>query len=291
VCLGLACSTKWNGLYVLAAFGVLAVLWDAAARRTAGAPRPYAAMLRRDALPAFAATVPVALVTYVATWTGWFATSGGYYRDWADEHPGGTFSWVPGPLRSLWHYTHEVYSFHVGLTSDHAYQSNPWSWLAATRPVTYYYVSEEPGENGCHYTSGCAREVLALGTPLLWWSACFALAYVAWRWLFRRDWRAGAILAGVAACHLPWFLYQERTIFYFYAVVMVPFLCLAVTMMIGALLGPPGCPERRRVAGIVATGVLVLLIIWNFVYFYPLYTGMEIPVDGWRARMWLRTWV
>ncbi|WP_049579884.1 dolichyl-phosphate-mannose--protein mannosyltransferase [Streptomyces sp. SBT349] len=292
VCLGLACATKWNGLYVLAAFGLMTVLWDAAARRTAGARNPYGSALRRDALPAFVSMVPVALATYLASWAGWFATSGGYHREWAEKAgSGGSFSWVPGPLRSLWHYTAEVYGFHVDLTSQHDYESNPWSWLAAARPVTYYYSSKDPGEDGCGYASGCAREVLALGTPLLWWAACFALAYGAYRWLFRRDWRAGAVLCAVAAGYLPWFMYQERTIFYFYAVVLVPFLCLAVTMMIGALLGPPGCSERRRVAGIVAAGVLVLLVVWNFIYFHPIYTGTELPMDGWRARMWLDTWV
>ena len=296
LCLGLACATKWNGLYVLAAFGVLTALWDAGARRVAGARRPRLTALRRDVPWAFCSLVPVALVTYLASWVGWFATSDGYYRHWAERQvdggpAGSSFSFVPAPLRSLWHYTSEVYQFHIHLTSHHDYQSNPWSWLADLRPVTYYYTSREPGVDGCHYASGCSREVLALGTPLLWWAACFALGYCLYRWLFRRDWRAGAVLCAVAAGYLPWFLYQERTIFYFYAVVLVPFLCLAVTMMIGALLGPPGCPERRRVAGIVAVGVLVLLIVWNFIYFYPIYTGMEISVDGWRARMWLGSWV
>ncbi|GAA1914472.1 phospholipid carrier-dependent glycosyltransferase [Streptomyces sodiiphilus] len=292
ICLGLACATKWNGLYVLAAFGILTVLWDAAARRTAGARQPHRAMLRRDALPAFVSLVPVSLAVYLVSWTGWFATSGGYYRDWADTAGAdSSFSWIPGPLRSLWHYSTEVYSFHVGLTEQHSYQSNPWSWLVAARPVSFYYRSSDSGEDGCAHASGCAREVLALGTPALWWTACFALAYVVYRWLLRRDWRAGAVLCAVAAGYLPWFLYQERTIFYFYAVVLVPFLCLAVAMLIGALAGPPGCSERRRARGLAAGGVLLLLVAWNFVYFHPLYTGAEIPMDAWRARMWFHTWI
>jgi dolichyl-phosphate-mannose--protein O-mannosyl transferase len=73
--------------------------------------------------------------------------------------------------------------------------------------------------------------------------------------------------------------------------VFVPFLCLAVAMMIGAILGPPGSSERRRAIGAVGAGVLVLLIIWNFVYFYPIYTGQPLPMDSWRARMWLDSWV
>ncbi|MEV5985783.1 phospholipid carrier-dependent glycosyltransferase [Streptomyces sp. NPDC052051] len=296
--LGLAIGTKWNGLYVLAAFCVMTVLWDVGARRVAGARLPYLTVLKRDLGLAFLATVPVALVTYLASWTGWLLSptdgTGGYFRDWAaTDGKGGFWTFLPDWLRSLWHYEYEVFEFHVGLSSPHTYQSNPWSWLVTSRPVSYFYESPSPGQDGCPANAGgkCAREVLALGTPLLWWAACLALLYVLWRWAFRRDWRAGAIACGVAAGYLPWFLYQERTIFYFYAVVFVPFLCLAVAMLIGTVLGPPNADERRRVVGAAGAGVLVLLIAWNFIYFWPLYTGRAIPIDSWRARMWLDTWV
>ncbi|GGT34568.1 dolichyl-phosphate-mannose--protein mannosyltransferase [Streptomyces purpureus] len=295
VTLGLAFATKWNGLYIMAAFGVMAVLWDAGGRRTAGAISPYAAVLKRDLVPAFVSVVPVAVATYIASWTGWIASDKGYFRDWA-ERPGGgggTWGWLPDWLRSLWHYETEVYKFHVNLTSGHTYESNPWSWIVLGRPVSYFYEDPAPGRDGCPVdaTEKCAREVLAIGTPLLWWAACFALCYVLWRWFFRRDWRAGAIACGVAAGWLPWFFYEERTIFLFYAVVFVPFLCLAVSMLIGAIVGPPGSDERRRTVGAVGAGVLVLLIVWNFIYFWPLYTGEAIPMDAWRSRMWLDTWV
>ncbi|MEU8889440.1 phospholipid carrier-dependent glycosyltransferase [Streptomyces sp. NPDC048442] len=306
LCLGLAFATKWSGLYTLVVFGLLTVFWDVAARRTAGAKRPYLAVLKRDVLPAFVSTVPVAIGTYVVSWTGWLLTDKGYFRDWAKgraglspDRVGGIslpqfdMTWVPEWLRSLWHYESEVYSFHIGLTSGHTYQSNPWSWIVLGRPVSYYYESPKPGIGGCPSSEKekCASEVLALGTPLLWWAAAFALLYVLWRWFFRRDWRAGAILAGVVAGWLPWFLYQERTIFYFYAVVFVPFLCLAVAMMAGAILGPPGSDERRRAVGAIGAGVLVLLIVWNFIYFWPIYTGTTMPIGEWRHRMWLDTWI
>ncbi|MFJ1750069.1 dolichyl-phosphate-mannose--protein mannosyltransferase [Streptomyces sp. NPDC088116] len=294
VMLGLAFATKWNGLYILAAFAIMAVLWDVGARRTAGAVRPYVAVLKRDIVPAFFSTVPVAVVTYVASWTGWIVTDKGYFRNWAETAgKGGSWTWLPDWLRSLWHYENEVYSFHVNLTSGHTYQSNPWSWIVLGRPVSYFYEDPAAGKDGCPaVTKGeCAREVLAIGTPLLWWAAGFALCYVLWRWFFRRDWRAGAIACAVAAGWGPWFLYQERTIFLFYAVVFVPYLCLAVAMMIGAMVGPAGSDERRRTIGAVGAGVLVLLVVWNFIYFWPLYTGTSIPIDAWRSRMWFDTWV
>ncbi|MFC3572855.1 dolichyl-phosphate-mannose--protein mannosyltransferase [Streptomyces yaanensis] len=296
--LGLAIGTKWSGLYVLAAFCVMAILWDVGARRVAGARRPRLRVYERDLGLGFLATVPVALAVYLTSWIGWILSpadgSGGYFRNWAaTDGKGGNWTFLPDWLRSLWHYEHEVYKFHVGLSSPHTYQSNPWSWIVVGRPVSYFYESPSPGKDGCPADAGgkCAREVLALGTPLLWWAACFAILYVLWRWAFRRDWRAGAIACGIAAGYLPWFMYQERTIFFFYAVIFVPFLCLAVAMMIGGILGPPGSDERRRIAGAAGAGVLVLLIAWNFIYFWPIYTGTAIPIDSWRSRMWLDTWV
>ena len=78
VCFGLAVGTKWNALYLLAAFALLSLAWDVGARRLAGAGlRANSAMLR-DGIPAFVSLVVLAGVVYLATWAGWLATSGGY---------------------------------------------------------------------------------------------------------------------------------------------------------------------------------------------------------------------
>ncbi|NYI07872.1 dolichyl-phosphate-mannose--protein mannosyltransferase [Allostreptomyces psammosilenae] len=310
LCLGLATATKWSGLFYVAAFGIMIVLWDAGARRLAGAERPYRTMLRRDALPAFGALVPVTIVVYLVSWVGWFASDDGYYRQWAADRAGSSpqelplpgfrglsvplphvdMTWVPAALRSLWHYHAQMFEFHTNLTSHHDYQSNPWSWLVLGRPVSFFYESPGYGEDGCT-SQECAREVLGMGTPLLWWTACVALLYLLYRWAARRDWRAGAILVGVAAGLLPWFNYQERTIFLFYAVVFVPFLCLAVAMMLGAMLGPHHAGETRRAVGTFGAGVVLAAIVLNFVAFWPIFTGQTIPMDSWRDLMWLRTWI
>ncbi|WP_425470047.1 dolichyl-phosphate-mannose--protein mannosyltransferase [Streptomyces tateyamensis] len=314
VCVGLACSTKWSGMYVAAFFGLLTVFWDLGARRVAGARRPVWTTLRRDTLPAFASVVLVSVVVYISSWSGWLASStvpgkGGYGRDWAVGRHGLSsefvslpflgkvrmpfqvdLSWVPEGLRALWHYHRQMYDFNVNLHSPHMYQSNPWSWLVLGRPVSFYYESPTFGQSGCR-AGQCASEVLAIGTPLLWWAGLIGLVYCLYRWVLRRDWRAGAILCGLGAGLLPWFDYQARTIFLFYAVAFVPFVVLAATMLVGALIGPAGASYERRLVGGAAAGVLVLLIVWNFLYFYPLYTGQVIPMQDWRSRMWFVSWI
>jgi Dolichyl-phosphate-mannose--protein O-mannosyl transferase len=165
--LGLAASTKWNGLYFFAFFVILSLLWDVGARRVAGARRPYRAVLRKDLNWSVLSRVPVAVVTYLATWTGWFLSGNGYGRHWADGR-GGTWSWIPASLRSLWHYEYGVYQFNVGLHTPHKWQSNSWSWLVLGRPVLLHYESPKPGtdDGRCAATGApapsCVRWVPAI---------------------------------------------------------------------------------------------------------------------------------
>jgi dolichyl-phosphate-mannose-protein mannosyltransferase len=289
VCLGLATATKWSGLFAVAAFGLLTFLWDRGARRAVGVRRPTVAALRYDAVAGFASMVGAALVVYLSSWASWFATSGGWDRHWADGRAT-AFPFIPAPLRSLWHYHWEMWNFHTHLDTPHQYQSEPWGWLIIARPVSYYFLNLKDGEQGCH-AEKCAAAVLGIGTPVLWWTATVALVYMLWLWIGRRDWRAGAVLAGLAGTYLPWFLYTDRTIFYFYAVGFVPFLVLAVTLMLGALLGPPDATPRRRAIGAAAAGVIVLAVMVNFVWLYPILAAQPIPFGAWSSRMWFRSWI
>ena len=245
VCLGMACATKWSGLWFVVVFGLMTVLWDVGARKTAGVRRPWLGMLARDAAPAFASLVLISFAVYLASWTGWFLSDAqhAYNRDWAQDHPGPWF--VPDSLVSLWHYHVEALQFHKGLDSFHPYRSNPWGWLVLARPVSYFYRGPKMGEDGCDVDQ-CSQAITALGTPAIWWAACLALPVLVYLWAARRDWRAGAILAGVVAGYLPWFFFAHRTIFSFYAVVFVPFLVLAVTMCLGLVIGGDDASQRRR---------------------------------------------
>jgi dolichyl-phosphate-mannose-protein mannosyltransferase len=293
ILLGLACATKWNGLWFVAAFGLLTVLWDVGARRAVSVRRPWAGALSRDALPAFASLVGVSAAVYVASWAGWFAAGAdrAYGRDWARTRPAtGLPALVPDALRSLWHYHAQMLTFHRDLATPHPYESNPWGWLVLARPVSFFYEGREQGEAGCQVAS-CSQAVTAIGTPVLWWGAVVAVAIALFLWAGARDWRAGAVLCGLAAGYLPWFLFQERTIYSFYGVVMVPWLALAVALVLGLVVGPPDCAPRRRTWGAAAAGTYLLLAVANFAWLYPALSARVIPYADWAARMWLPSWI
>jgi dolichyl-phosphate-mannose--protein O-mannosyl transferase len=268
VCLGLACASKWNGVWYVPAFFALTLAWDIGARRAAGltAGRPAGAAL--GAAGGRAATFTVLpLATYLATWTGWLATSSGYDRQWAAQH--GIHTPVIAPLVSLLEYHKAMLAFNTGLTTHHPYQSKPWTWLLISRPVSYYW-----------------QEVLAIGTPLLWWTSILALLFCLGWWLARRDWRAGAVLLGVAAGWLPWFLFADRTQFYFYAVVFVPFLVLSITLCLGLVTGSARASAARRAVGASLAGAYLLGVLLDFAYMYPVLAAKVISYAAWLSRMW-----
>ena len=241
VCLGLACATKWTGVFYVAAFGIMVVFWDFGARRAAGVRRPFAGAVLLDAIPAFVQLVVVALITYLATWWGWIFRPGGWGRGKvADFVPARPFEALP----DLWRYHAEMLNFHTGLDSEHPYQSWPWDWPILRRPVAFFYT--EP-KNACD-ADRCSREILGIGTPALWWGALVALVLVAGIWLMLRDWRAGAILLGFLAGWLTWFpsAFADRTMFLFYATPMIPFMVMAIVLVFGYLIGPA---RSRAAAG------------------------------------------
>lgn len=289
---GAASAVKWNGLYFLAAFAVYTLVVDALARRRAGIPFWLTGTVLKQAPVSFLLTVPVALAVYLASWTGWFLSDNGYGRQYADQ-PGkawtGPLAWVPTALQSLWRFQVEVYGYHVGENRPHGYQANPLTWLLMVRPTGMYYRSIQQGENGC-LAEMCGQNISGLPNPFIWWAATAAVVYLLVRLIRRREFTVGLVLMGVAAGYLPWLLYLNRTVFQFYTIAFEPFLILALTLVIGVLLGSARDPSWRRAGGLKTVAVFLGIAVLASVYFFPMWTGLQ--ADYWfiASHWWLPTW-
>ncbi len=290
ICLGLCCATKWSGVYFLAVFAVMSLLWDAGARRAVGVESWGRAAVLRDGVTGFLSTVPVAFAVYLGSWAGWFHSTNGYDRQWGAQHHSKDFGWVPDSLRSLWHYHQWMYEFNTKLSSFHQYRANPWSWIIQGRPTSFFYENKVKGQEGCQ-VARCAKAITSLGTPTIWWAGTLSILVLLFMWALRRDWRAGAVLAGLLGGYVPWFQFQHRTIFTFYSVAFVPWVVLAVTYVIGLALGPPLTSRARRLWGGSAVGVYLVATVWLFFFYWPIYTAQVIPYVDWAKRMWFPSWI
>ena len=308
VCWGLALGTKWSALFPLAAFGLLMWAWDSGARRSFGVRGAVWKSALIDAAPALVYVVLVPLLVYVATWTGWLLHASAYEGALSDTQYGpywGNYLRVDAKgflpellesLRSLWHYHRDVYSFHTGFLDDskHIYQSKPWGWLVLNRPVGVdAQLDISPGEQGCAAAAGstCLRQVLLLGNPVVWWFGTIAALWAVVAWVGRRDWRYGLVTVGIVANWLPWVRYDDRPIFSYYAISILPFVVLGATMLLGEILGPRRASSMRRTIGAAVAGSVVVLTMLAFAWFWPIWTDQVITNREWLERMWFRRWI
>jgi hypothetical protein len=285
--------------------------WDSGVRRSVGVRLAPLKALGVDEIPAFFTLIVVAFIVYVTSWMG-FLTHAQLFEDafgsavsnggtpWSSVddfggHPHGPVEGALHDLDILWNYHKSVYGFHTGDYINHAthpFQSNPGGWLLINRPLGIAALSGGPDTvPGCPVGEQCVRQVLAIGTPVLWWGGVAALIACLYYWLARRDWRFGVPLVGVLTGWLPWFRYDQRPIFFYYAVAIIPFTVIGVTLVLGKVLGREDAQPRRRLIGVVATGAFLFLVAANFAFFYPILSNGLLSNRAWNARMWLTHWI
>ena len=295
--LGAACGCKWNAVYVLAVLGVLSLVDDRRARLTAGAGRQAIRRLWRDGLSAVVHLAVAALVVYVATWTSWLLSDGGYDRQWGAQHPADRVTRLLGDgLGSLWHYHYDIYAFHTGgwiASQTHTYDAKPLGWPVMARVIGIDAVNGiQPGEDGCTAVNDtCLRVVSGAGTPFLWWFACLAVVVGLFLWIGGRQWHYCVPIVVAAATWLMWFPSSDRPTFFFYAIMLIPFTATVLAMVLGRILGPADAPPPRRRRGALIVTAVTVLITANFLFIYPILTDALLTRRQWFMRMWFTTWI
>ena len=250
---GLALGTKWSAVYVLAAVGVYLLIRER---------RFFLTTLQFAIAP---------LLVYIASWTGWFLSSNGWDRNSGSN-----------PLSSLINYHREILNFHTGLTTDHSYQASAWNWLFLGRPTSFFYATPKT----CGAES-CSQEVLAIGTPFLWWAGLISIFVTLGYFIYRREKSAGLILLFLLSSYLPWLAFPERTTFYFYAIAFQPFLILSIAYVISKALENDALKVIRERMVIFCIGLIALC----FAYFFPLFVGGVLTYQDWYDRMWFTSWI
>lgn len=248
---GAAIACKWSGLYLFACVALLAIGSDVSSRRFAG--QTWSGL----GTYIVALGVVPALV-YVASYAGRLE---GTLLAW----PWQDMSW----LRAFGDRQQQMLAHHLGPLYVHPYMSEAWSWPFVRRPVLFYFR-----ELGSSY-----EEILAIGNPLIWWSALVALVVTAARMVTRTAdrWPGTVIVAGFSAGYVPWLLITRSESFLYYLLPAIPFMYLALA---GAIAGLSTRVTRSSIS--LATA---LAAVGMFSFFHPVLVGSTLSYEDWQRRM------
>ncbi|WP_245974948.1 dolichyl-phosphate-mannose--protein mannosyltransferase [Corynebacterium alimapuense] len=301
VSLGLALGVKWSGLYYIAFFGLMSVFLDLALRRRYGVDRFITGTLVRDVLPALASLVLVPIMLYLWAWRAWFSSETSVYRHALADGTIEASSWLqrlPESIAGFIYYHASVLEFHASLTTSgghsHPWDSKPWSWLAATRPILYFSSTDlECGADQCR------RMVYLFGTPAIWWLTVPILAWGIWCLIIRKDRRFLIPIVAFAAGFLPWLAGYDRQMYFFYATALAPFIIALIALTLGQLHGRGRqiSPAwiRRLAGGSITWGTMAVIVYLSlavamFLYWSPIFYGYLIPENWYQSLMWLPSW-
>ncbi|MDY7104845.1 MAG: phospholipid carrier-dependent glycosyltransferase [Actinomycetota bacterium] len=287
VCCGASVAVKWSGAALLPpVVGCIGAAHAVAAhRRGLGVRAALDASMLLSALLAFA-VVPAAV--YVASYAGWFAN---YEHTTAGRARCGETPCDVGPDRVLgdwWHEQVDIVERHGRLVPTHPYRSEATSWPLARRPVLMYLEAcpERPGtrpaqERPCSVRPGNQARIYGLPNPVVWAAALMSVPVVVWRALRRRRRTSALVLTFLVALYVPW-LASPIPGYLFYMTPIVPFMALAV---VEATFGWSRWRPGAAVAAVVAVAAAGALA-----WYYPVLTGVELPVSAVEARLTFDSW-
>jgi len=174
----------------------------------------------------------------------------------------------------FWENQKFMLSYHGKLTATHPFQSKWYTWPAVLKPMWYF------GAQG-GVKEGMVSSIVAFGNPLIWW--CGTISTIVLMLRCRKNKTHFFVVIGYLSQFMPWIVIN-RAVFIYHYFASVPFIILALTCGIDYL-------KRRYKNGIYMSIAFMTAVIFIFVMFYPVLSGMEISknyVDG--VLTWFSTW-
>jgi len=160
----------------------------------------------------------------------------------------------------------QMWWYHTNLVAEHPYTSPAWSWPLLLRPI-YLYDGQ--------IVDGLVARIYAFGNPLVFWFGLFSVILamsISWQ---EKKKKLGFVVFSYLIFFLPW-IASPRIMFLYHYTPSIPFMAIATGFVL------------RRHAKLSTFYFLLVTVL--FVYFYPHWIGMRIPVWLDNSYYWLATW-
>jgi dolichyl-phosphate-mannose--protein O-mannosyl transferase len=249
---GLGCASKWNTLY--SAAGILAVILLTWGRAVKENPGKNNGIVKRIIICDFLVCVLSFIIIPAVI----------YVVSYIPQVYEGSL------IKTVIDAQKFMFNFHSKLKAEHPFSSPAWSWPVIMRPLWSYM----DGEAGAYGLTGAIN---IMGTPIIWHLG-FAAAVLTVVWAFlKRKFTAVFISTSYLTQYVFWLLVTRISYIYYYFA-SVPFMILAICFWMKE------APRWAKIALIVTAAVL-------FAAFYPVLSGIRIPLEYAKWLVWNKNWI
>jgi dolichyl-phosphate-mannose-protein mannosyltransferase len=169
-------------------------------------------------------------------------------------------------LKTWWEMQQQMWWYHTGLRATHSYSSPWWSWPILMRPI-YLYTSDE--------VMGMVSRIYAFGNPFVFWFGLMSVITSLVVSYVEKNKKLALIVFSYFIFFVPWAL-SPRIMFLYHYLPSIPFMCIATGYIL------------RRYPKLIT--YYLLLITFAFIYFYPHWAGLKIPLWLDSSYYWISSW-
>lgn len=160
----------------------------------------------------------------------------------------------------------QMWWYHTRLKATHPYSSLWYTWPFLIRPI-YLYTSPE--------INGTVARIYAMGNPVVFWFGITGIVISSFIALNEKNKKLGLVVF----CYLIFFAMwaaSPRIMFLYHYLPSIPFLAIATAYLL------------RRYPKLIPVYFIIGLLL--FIYFYPHWTGLKIPLQLDSSYYWFDSW-
>lgn len=181
--------------------------------------------------------------------------------------PGTNFS----NLQTFTELQQQMWWYHTTLKATHAYQSTPVQWVFDLRPVWLYV----------NYQGNQIANIYTLDNPFVSWFGILSILWLIYE-LFKKFSFPKFFVAFSYLSFFIFWVHSPRVMFNYHYLASTAILSIALGVILNELL--------KLKQGKSLFIVCLFLLVSSFIYFYPLWTGVHVPVDFSNHYFWLKSW-
>lgn len=170
--------------------------------------------------------------------------------------------------------TRYMIDYHSNLVAEHYYSSPFYEWPIIWMPLLY-------ANDAVNATDVSA--ISCMGNPAIWWVGIICVLYVFFRFIVKRDKKAGFLCISYLAQYLPWMSVGRITfIYHYFPAILFTMLMMGYTMQ----------HIRERFSwGKKATAIYMAIAVICFAIFFPVISGLPIYREWGLNLRWLKDWI
>ena len=167
-----------------------------------------------------------------------------------------------------------MFEYHSKLVAEHYYSSPFYEWPVVWMPLL---------DANDAVSDTLVSSVSCMGNPAIWWAGIPCSLFVLYRWLGKRDQKAGFLFLSYAAQYVPWMSIGRITFIYHYFPAI-----LFVMLMIGYTMDYAVGRIRYGKKAVILYLITAILV---FALFFPVISGLPVSKQWGLHLRWLKDWI